>query len=112
MSVNVFVVSKNVVFWDYVNRPQNSTVKYIGYILDEDLAQLQKIAETLNLGFLGLIDSFDHMVFNRKHMKRAMDELKIINEFSPAIVEKFGLLMKAIDTALKQDGLYVKFESD
>ena len=110
MAIDVIVLSKNVVFWNYSEREHY--FRHFGRISDLNLKKIKDFAEELNLKLFRFIDPYDHTVFNSKQMGVLLEE---INALKPRFDDEnaaFSIISNAVDVAQKISGCYLKFKGE
>jgi len=112
MSLMVSAVTRNVVFWDYINQPTDMIEQFIGTITDDDLRIILPDIKQWNLNMLGFLDYAENTVFNRKQVDQLRPELEILKKNSMVRKEVIRIIEKGIEMVADSNCLYLKFDCD
>lgn len=112
MALMVSAVTRNIIFWDYINQPTDMFEKFIGTITDDDIRIILRDAKQWNLNMLGFLNYAENTVFNRKQVEQLRPELEILKKKSMVRKEAIQIIEKGIEMVVNSNRLYLQFEGD
>ncbi|MCK5633356.1 hypothetical protein KAH94_06380 [bacterium] len=112
MAIDVFVATRNFVFYDFNINQINTEVKYMGGISHNELNFLLKLAKNYNLKQFLFLDCYENTVFNRKQVETMSLELKILEKHINIKNKVLDILNRSIAMVKSKDDLYLKIEGD
>ena len=112
MATRILIVSRSIVFWDFLHFSADSFEQCTGNVGDDDLNFIVQKAEKLQLPLISTIDPHDHIVFNQKQIRRLSQELQVLKNKTSGLEGAIKVIVMAIKIAAARDNLYIKFKSD
>ena len=105
-------MSKEIIFWDYINWPDSLHNKYTGLIDDSILETFEVKTKKYGLQQLSFISQHDHTVFNYKQAYALRNEIERAKKKKVLPESICSAIEQAIFLVLENNELYIKIKID